>query len=149
MAQFHCRMAAPSGEIVERVLTADDEAHLRREMEDKDYLILDLKERSRALQTLIDLVKLRPKVSSREFLFFNQELSALLRAGLPILTSLDILLERRENPTFRRALTDIRERVKAGEMLSEAFAAQGDIFPRLYCSSLASGERSGELPAVL
>ncbi len=149
MAQFFCRMAAPTGEIVERILTADDEAGLRRELEDKDYLVLDLRRRSRALQLALNAVKLRPRISSREFLFFNQELSALIRAGLPILTSLDILLERRENPTFRRALTDIRERVKSGEMLSEAFAAQGELFPRLYGSSLASGERSGELPTVL
>jgi type IV pilus assembly protein PilC len=149
MPQFYCRIASPTGEIVERVLAGSDEAALRRELEDKDYLVLELRRRSAALQAIVGLLKLRARISSREFLFFNQELSALLRAGLPILTSLDILLERRENPTFRRALADIRERVKAGEMLSEAFAAQGELFPRLYCSSLASGERSGELPTVL
>ena len=149
MPQFYCRMAAPTGEIVERVLTGVDEAALRRELEDKDYLVLDLRQRSRALQVAAELLRLRARVSAREFLFFNQELSALIRAGLPILTSLDILLERRPNAAFRRALADIRERVKSGEMLSEAFAAQGELFPRLYCSSLASGERSGELPTVL
>ncbi|MBZ5640616.1 MAG: type II secretion system F family protein [Acidobacteriia bacterium] len=149
MPQFYCRMAAPTGEIVERVLTGIDEAALRRELEDKDFLVLDLKRRSRALQAAAEVLRIRARVSTREFLFFNQELSALIRAGLPILTSLDILLERRTNPAFRRALADIRERVKSGEMLSEAFAAQGDLFPRLYCSSLASGERSGELPTVL
>jgi type IV pilus assembly protein PilC len=149
MPQFYCRMATLTGEIVERVLAGSDAAALRRELEDKDYLVLDLRERSRAFQVISEILKLRARVSSREFLFFNQELSALIRAGLPILTSLDILLERRDNKTFRRALADIRERVKSGEMLSEAFAAQGDLFPRLYCSSLASGERSGELPVVL
>ncbi len=149
MAEFFCRVAEPTGEIVERVYSAADEASLRRDLEDKDLLVLDLRRRSRAVQLLAQLVRIRPRVSSREFLFFNQELSALIRAGLPILTSLDILLERRGNPSFRRALADIRERVKSGEMLSEAFAAQGDLFPRLYASSLASGERSGELPTVL
>lgn len=149
MAEFFCRVAEPTGEIVERVYSAADEASLRRDLEDKDLLVLDLRRRSRAVQVLAQLVRIRPRVSSREFLFFNQELSALIRAGLPILTSLDILLERRGNPSFRRALADIRERVKSGEMLSEAFAAQGDLFPRLYASSLASGERSGELPTVL
>jgi type IV pilus assembly protein PilC len=149
MPQFYCRMAAPTGEIVERIVSGVDEAALRRELEDKDFLVLDLRQRSRAFQVVADILRLRPRISSREFLFFNQELSALLRAGLPILTSLDILLERRTNAAFRRALADIRERVKSGEALSEAFAAQGELFPRLYCSSLASGERSGELPTVL
>ncbi len=149
MPEFTCRMALPSGEIVERVMTAADEAALRRELEQKDFLLLDARRRSAVASVAGGLFRLRPRVQSREFLFFNQEFSALLRAGLPILTSLDILIERRKNQVFRRALVDIRDRVKAGEQLSDAFAAQGDLFPRLYSSSLASGERSGELPTVL
>lgn len=149
MPQFFCRLATPAGEIVERVVAADNEGALRRDLESKDYLILDLRRRSPALAALGRALRLRGKVSAREFLFFNQELAALLRAGLPILTSLDILIERRKNLTFRRALADIRDRVKAGEALSEAFAAQGTLFPKLYAASLASGERSGEIPTVL
>jgi len=149
MAQFSCRVALPSGEIVERKFTAPDEAALRRDLEDKDYLLLDLRRRNPVLQMLGAILRLRPRISSREFLFFNQEMSALVRSGLPILASLDILLERRKNPVFRRALQDVRERVKSGEALSDAFAAQEELFPKLYCASLASGERSGELPTVL
>lgn len=149
MADFFCRMALPTGEIVERVLNADDESALRRELEDKDYLILELRRRNDLAVMLGSIFRIRPRVSSRDFLFFNQEFLALVKAGLPILTSLDILIERRANPTFKRALQDVRERVKSGESLSEAFIAQGDLFPKLYASSLASGERSGEIPSVL
>jgi type IV pilus assembly protein PilC len=85
----------------------------------------------------------------KEFLLFNQELAALLRAGLPILTSLDILTERRKNPTFKKALLEVRAKVRGGSALSEAFAEQGDLFPKIYCSTLASGERSGEIANVL
>src|SRR5262245_38568923 len=149
MAQFVCRMAMPTGEIVERMFAADSEAALRRELEEKDFLLLAVRRRSPALETLAGIARFRPRLSSREFLFFNQEFAALIKAGLPILTSLDILIDRRKNATFKRALVDVRERVKGGEALSDAFAAQGDLFPRLYSSSLASGERSGELPTVL
>jgi type IV pilus assembly protein PilC len=149
MPEFICRIANPTGEIVERSYVAQDEAALRRELEVKDYLILDLRRRSPMLKAIANTLRVRSRISTREFLFFNQELRALLRAGLPILGSLDILLERRSNPAFRRALSDIRDRVKGGESLSEAFMAQGDLFPRLYSSSLASGERSGEIPTVL
>jgi type IV pilus assembly protein PilC len=142
-------MAMPTGEIVERMFVADSEAALRRELEEKDFLLLNVRRRSPLLETVIGIVKLRPRISSREFLFFNQEFAALIKAGLPILTSLDILIDRRKNATFKRALVDVRERVKSGEALSDAFAAQGDLFPKLYSSSLASGERSGELPTVL
>jgi type IV pilus assembly protein PilC len=149
MAQFTCRVALPSGEVVERSFTAADEGALRRDLEDKDYLLLELRRRSPLLQAAGEILRIRPRISQREFLFFNQELSALIRSGLPILPSLDILLERRKNPVFRKALADIRERVKSGESMSDAFAAQGGLFPRLYSASLASGERSGELPTVL
>lgn len=85
----------------------------------------------------------------KEFLVFNQQLAALVQAGLPIVSSLEVLLERRKNPVFQKALTDIRDQVKAGSSLSEAFGSQGDLFPKIYSSSLASGERSGEVASVL
>jgi len=149
MAQFVCRMALPTGEIVERTVVADTEAALRRELEDKDMLVLELRRKNPFFAALGDALAMRPRIPAREFLFFNQEFSALLRAGLPILTSLDILIDRRKNLVFKKALENIRVRVKGGESLSEAFTAQGDLFPKLYGASLASGERSGELPNVL
>jgi type IV pilus assembly protein PilC len=149
MAQFVCRMALPTGEIVERAVVADSEAALRRELEEKDMLVLELRRQNPVFSAIGEALAVRSRIASREFLFFNQEFSALLRAGLPILTSLDILIERRKNLVFKKALSSIRERVKSGESLSDAFAAQGDLFPKLYAASLASGERSGELPNVL
>ncbi len=149
MPEFFCRMATPSGEIVERVMLADDEGALRRELEGKDCLVLDLRQRNELLGALRSVFRLRSRISQREFLFFNQELRALLKAGLPVLASLDILIERRKNQVFKRALEDIRDRVRSGQSLSEGFSAQGDMFPKLYSSSLASGERSGELPTML
>jgi type IV pilus assembly protein PilC len=142
-------MALPTGEIVERTVVGENEAALRREFEDKDMLVLELRRQNALLTAFGDVVAVRQRIAAREFLFFNQEFSALLRAGLPILTSLDILIDRRKNVVFKKALENIRERVKGGESLSDAFAAQGDLFPKLYAASLASGERSGELPNVL
>jgi type IV pilus assembly protein PilC len=147
--EFSCRVATATGEVFEKTYVAGDEAGLRRDLEGQDLLVLDLRRRNLLVQQIGRSLRLRGVVSAREFLFFNQELRALLRAGLPIVPSLDIMLERRKNKTFRRALIDVRDRVKSGEALSDAFAAQGDMFPRLYSTSLASGERSGELVAVL
>jgi type IV pilus assembly protein PilC len=149
MPQFVCRMALPTGEIVERTVDADTEAALRREFEDKDMLVLEVRRHNALSSAVGGLIAMRPRIPAREFLFFNQEFSALLRAGLPILTSLDILIDRRKNPVFKKALENIRDRVKGGESTSDAFAAQGELFPKLYAASLASGERSGELPNVL
>jgi type IV pilus assembly protein PilC len=149
VAEYVCRVAMPTGEVLEKVYVSDDEGSLRRQLENQDVLLLDMRRRSAALRSVLGLFRLRGGVSSREFLFFNKELRALLRAGLPIVPSLDILIERRKNKTFRAALVDIRDRVKSGEALSEAFRAQSGLFPQLYAASLASGERSGELAQVL
>lgn len=149
MPEFSARVATVAGEVFEKSYVAVDETTLRRDLEAQDLLLLDLRQRNPLLQQLAHALHVTGRVSARDFLFFNQELRALIRAGLPIVPSLDILLERRKNKTFRAALVDIRDRVKAGEALSEAFTAQGELFPKLYAASLASGERSGELALVL
>jgi type IV pilus assembly protein PilC len=149
MPEFLCRVATPAGDVIERSYVSADESALRRDLEGQDLMLLSARRRSTFLGGLANLFSFRDRISSRDFLLFNQELSALIRAGLPIVSALEILLERRKNETFRGALQDIRDRVKGGEALSEAFAAQGDMFPSLYASTLASGERSGELANVL
>lgn len=149
MPEFVCRVATPSGEVFDKVYAGSDERSLRRELENQDLMILDVKRRNPIVQQLLRALHIQGSIASREFLFFNQELRALIHAGLPIVPSLDILLERRKNKTFRNSLIDIRDRVKGGEALSDAFAAQGDMYPPLYSASLASGERSGELASVI
>ena len=148
MPDFVCRVATSTGEILERTYHAEDESALRHDLENQDLLVLNLRPTNSLVDQLARTFR-RGKVSAKDFLAFNKEFVALIRAGLPILSSLEILTERRKNPAFRRALGDIRERVKAGEALSDAFAAQGGMFPRLYATSLASGERSGELGSVV
>ncbi|MGH9826111.1 MAG: type II secretion system F family protein, partial [Blastocatellia bacterium] len=83
------------------------------------------------------------------FLLFNQQLSALLRAGLPILQAITVLRKRVPNETLRVILEDVEDKIKAGHALSEAFAAQGDVFPRIYIASILAGERSGSLDEIL
>ncbi|MEW5805807.1 MAG: type II secretion system F family protein [Acidobacteriota bacterium] len=149
MPEFQCKVVNVSGEILERSYSYDSEASLRKDLEKKDYLILSVKKRNPFIEMLKSFFVLRRRIKIKEFLFFNQELAALIKAGLPIITGLDILIERRRNQTFKKALIDIRNRVKSGSALSEAFDAQGDLFPKIYSSSLASGERSGEISTVL
>src|SRR5262249_2027349 len=91
----------------------------------------------------------RRGVNSREFLVFNQELATLLKAGMPLVQSLDLLKRRVTSPTFRRLLGGVHEQVRSGTAMSDAFASQGALFPRVYTASLLAGERSGNLDAVL
>ncbi len=149
MADYQCKIVSASGEILERSYSYDSETALRKDLENKDYLILSVRKKNPFIDFIKGLLIWKGKVKIKEFLFFNQEMAALIKAGLPIVISLDILIERRKNVVFKKALQDIRDRVKSGASLSEAFDAQGDLFPKIYSSSMASGERSGEIATVL
>jgi type IV pilus assembly protein PilC len=130
------------------VYAADNEAHLRHELEEKGLYVLSLQPRHAVGGISLRLPQ-RRSVNVREFLVFNQELATLLKAGMPLVQSLDLLKRRVTAPAFRAVLTDIHEKVRSGTALSDAFAAHGDLFSRVYVASLLAGERSGNLDAVL
>jgi type IV pilus assembly protein PilC len=83
-----------------------------------------------------------------QFVIFNQQFVTLIKAGLPILTALELLAKRQRDARFKAQLENVRDRVRAGEVLSQAFEAQG-AFPRMYVTTLEAGERSGNLEEVL
>jgi type IV pilus assembly protein PilC len=146
--EFRCRLASPNGEIVEGVYVADTEARLRHELEEKGLYVLSLQPKG-AIGGLSLRLPHRHKINTREFLVFNQELATLLKAGMPLVQSLDLLKRRVVSPTFKAVLDDVHEKVRSGTALSDAFDAHGDVFPRVYTASLLAGERSGNLDAVL
>ncbi|HZR24947.1 MAG TPA: type II secretion system F family protein [Vicinamibacterales bacterium] len=146
--EFRCRLASPNGEIVEGVYVAETEARLRHELEEKGLFVLSLQPKGAIAGVSLRLPQ-RRSIGTREFLVFNQELATLLKAGMPLVQSLDLLKGRVTSPTLRAVLEDVHERVRSGTALSDAFAAHGDLFPSVYTASLLAGERSGNLDAVL
>ena len=90
-----------------------------------------------------------PRVKANDFLLFNQQLAALVRAGIPILQSISMLRKRAASARLQAVLGDVEDKIRGGAALSEAFAAQGPIFPRIYTASILAGERSGALDEVL
>ena len=146
--EFRCRLASPSGEITEGVYVAESENRLRHELEEKGLFVLSLQPKGAIAGVSLQLPE-RRAINTREFLVFNQELATLLKAGMPLVQSLDLLKRRVTSPIFKRVLEDVHEKVRSGTALSDAFAAQGDLFPRVYTASLLAGERSGNLDAVL
>jgi type IV pilus assembly protein PilC len=147
--EFLCRLGTPEGRVIEEVHESADGESLRGALERRGFHVFSVERRGFTLTPRLPALRRRRKVKSRQFLVFNQELAALLKAGLPLLQSLDLLLERRTHPRMRGVLTEVRERVKSGEDLSDAFAHFGDLFPPLYAASLKAGERSGELESVI
>jgi type IV pilus assembly protein PilC len=146
--EFRCRLASPSGEITEGVYVADSEARLRRDLEDRGLFVLSLHAKGSIGGLSLQLPQ-RHAIPNREFLIFNQELATLLRAGMPLVQSLDLLKRRATSPVFKAVLEDVHERVRSGTALSDAFAGHGSLLPSVYTASLLAGERSGNLDAVL
>jgi type IV pilus assembly protein PilC len=147
--EFRCRHVTPSGEIAEGVYIAQSEAHLRRELEDKGLHVLALRPRGGLGLPGLSFGRRKPTVARHEFLVFNQELATLLKAGMPLVQSLDILRARLANPVFKAVLDDVHEKVRSGTALSDAFQSHGELFPSVYTASLMAGERAGNLDAVL
>jgi type IV pilus assembly protein PilC len=146
--EFRCRVASANGEIVEGIYAAESESRLRHELEEKGLFVLALQPRNSVAGFSLGLPQ-RRSVPTREFLVFNQELATLLKAGMPLVQSLDLLKRRVTSPVFREVLVDVHERVRSGSALSDAFAAHGTLFPSVYTASLLAGERSGSLDSVL
>jgi len=146
--EFRCRLGTPGGEVIEGIYIADNEARLRREFEEKGLFVLSLQSRG-GLAGLSLIPKRVGKIGTQEFLVFNQELATLLKAGMPLVQSLDILRQRVSNPTFKAVLDSVHDKVKAGSALSDSFAEHGSLFPAVYSASLLAGERSGNLEQVI
>ena len=148
---FVCHLGTPEGRVVRETRAAANESVLRAELERQGLRIFAIERRLSLSSPAEFLARFsRPrKIPYKTLMVFNQELAALLKAGLPLLQALNLMLERMKEPGFREILTQVRDRVKSGEELSDAFGSFGPIFPPLYSATLKAGERTGELEQVL
>lgn len=146
---FVCRYGTPDGRVLTKIQEGSDAQAVTRELERQGFHIFDVKPKGLGFSLKLPFSGRHRRIPADEFLVFNQELAALLRAGLPLLQALELMLERIEEPGMREVMTEIVDQVRSGSELSDAFAGFGDMFPPLYASSLKAGERSGELEQVI
>ena len=148
MAEWTLRYADARGEMHQQVAEGASERELRDKLTQQGYLVYSVKPRGEAAGLNVNLGSRGKKINTEKFLVFNQQFVTLIRAGLPILKSLDLLAERLTDPKLSRYVKAVREEVRNGAMLSDAFARQ-NVFPGIYVTSVLAGERSGSLPEVL
>ncbi|HKQ53760.1 MAG TPA: type II secretion system F family protein [Pyrinomonadaceae bacterium] len=152
MAEFICRLGTPAGEIVTRTIEAVgiQEARVRLESEGfRVFAVTPPKTSGVAALTRRGGKGSHARFKANDFLLFNQQLSALLRAGIPILQAISMLRKRAQSAGLSTVLADVEDKIRGGLALSAAFAAQGPVFPRIYTASILAGERSGALDEVL
>jgi type IV pilus assembly protein PilC len=145
MAEFLVKVADEQGNLRQQVEQGYSEAEVHDRFIQQGYLVYWVKPRS-----LLSAggMRRRSKLKQSAFLIFNQQFLTLIKAGLPILTALDLLIKRQRDKFLLQLLENVRERVRGGELLSDAFAAQ-QVFPKMYTTTLLAGEKSGNMEEVL
>jgi type IV pilus assembly protein PilC len=152
MAEFICRLGTPAGEIVTRTVEAVGVQEARTRLESEGFRVFAVtppKTAGVAALTRRGGKGNHARFKANDFLLFNQQLAALLRAGIPILQAISMLRKRAQSAGLGMVLADVEDKIRGGLALSAAFAAQGPIFPRIYTASILAGERSGALDEVL
>src|ERR1700734_1048599 len=146
MAEFVVKIADDRGRVQQHVEHGYSEAEVRDRFSSRGFLVYWVQ----AQGLLFGGVSLRRrrKLKQDTFLVFNQQFLTLIRAGLPILNSLELLIKRQKDAQLKQILENVRDRVKGGELLSDAFAAQG-VIPKIYTTTLMAGEKSGNMDEVL
>ncbi len=152
MAEFICRLGTPAGEVVTRTVEAPGVNEARARLEREGFRVFNVAPPKTTGVTALTRFGGRggqAKVKANDFLLFNQQLAALVRAGIPILQAISMLRKRAASARLRAVLGDVEDQIRGGAALSKAFASQGNIFPRIYTASILAGERSGALDEVL
>jgi len=144
--EFDCKYAKPNGEVVWSVHAGHTAEDVRSKLQDQGFLPLAVRVRGRGLP--FRRKDGRPAIKLVDFIIFNQQFAALVRAGLPIVRCLDLLGSRIKNLQLKTHVDAVRDRVVSGAALSEAMESEG-VFPRVYTASVFAGERSGNLVEVL
>src|SRR5246500_5413748 len=145
MAEFLVKLADERGHVSEQLEHGFSETEVRERVSQQGYLVYSVKPRGifspgRKIG--------RGRIRAGSFLVFNQQFLTLIKAGLPILTGLELLIKRQKDESLKAVLENVRDRVKGGELLSDAFAAQ-NMFPKMYTTTLLAGEKSGNMEEVL
>jgi type IV pilus assembly protein PilC len=148
MAEYLVKVADDRGHLLEQVENGYSESEVRERFVQQGYLVYWVKPQGVFTKRGGFKLGRGGKIKQSRFVIFNQQFLTLIKAGLPILSSLDLLIKRQKDARFQNILENVRDRVKSGELLSDSFAAQG-VFPKIYTTTLLAGEKSGNMEEVL
>jgi type IV pilus assembly protein PilC len=88
-------------------------------------------------------------ISGKDMTFFTRQLATMLKAGVPLLQSFDIIARGHSNARFSRLMLDLKNKIETGSSMSQAFREYPKYFDALYCNLVQAGETAGMLDAIL
>ncbi len=147
MPYFLCRLATEDGRYLNQSFLAPSVEECRKHFESEGFCVLSVKKDWKKLP--FPALPFEKKVKDKDFILFNQELMALLRAGYPILKSIELIASRTKNVHLREMFVKVKAEIRGGKSLSEAFGPFEKDFGKVYTASLLAGEQSGNLPGLI
>jgi len=147
MPYFLCHLATEDGRYLAQSFLASSAEDCRKHFEGEGFCVLSVRKdwKRKSLPSL----PFEKKIKDKDFIMYNQELVALLRAGYPILKSLELIASRTKSVHLKELLQRIEADVRSGKALSEAFAPYEKEFSKVYIAALMAGEQSGNLPGTI
>ena len=147
MPYFLCRLATENGQHLSQSFLASSAEECRRHFETEGFCILSVRKDWKKTST--PTLPFEKRIKDKDFIMFNQELVALLRAGSPILKSLELISGRTKNVHLKELLQKVEADVRSGKALSESFVSFEKDFGKVYTAALMAGEQSGNLPGTI
>ena len=147
MPSYQCKIGTADGRIVNKIYDSTTRDQLQENLEEQGFHVFQIRRQSLSFFQASQHKSAR--MTGRRFLSFNQELLVLLRSGLPVLQIFDTQIEQMEAGALRDIISEIREEIRGGSSLSDAFAKFPRFFPPLYVASIQAGEKTGDLPETL
>lgn len=145
MPKFRYTATDAQGDTTSGVLQARNPAAVRNQLATQNLKVDNIKESKGFLSLEIG----KQRVRRHDVMHLSRQLSAFVRAGVPILDGLEVIAEESSNTTLRQALYDIADDLRAGAPMSDAFSKHPSVFPRFYVDMLRSAELTGRLDTVL
>ena len=147
MPNYQCKIGTADGRVVDKIYESVTKDQLQENLEEQGFHVFQI--RRQAPSFFQRRQQKNARMTNRRFLSFNQEFLVLLRSGLPVLQIFDAQIEQIEAGPFRDVISEIREEIRGGSSLSEAFAKFPRSFPPLYIAAIKAGEKTGDLPETL
>lgn len=150
------------GETVADIIDAPSEIAARQRLRSNGLYIVKIskqdsekvdtvKSSTNIFNTILDKISyyISLQLSTKEISTFSRQLSTMLKAGMPLLTSISTIIDQIENPIFKRAIIDIKTKVEEGSSLSNALERHKYIFNEMYINMIRVGESLGSLDNAL
>lgn len=152
MAVYVYKAKTPQGGVTTGSVEADNEKMVVAKLRAQQLTIMSItpeKKKGDISFSMPKFFKKKVKVSVKDLAIFSRQFSTMINAGVPVLQSLNIIIDQLENPGFKDVVKKIKEDVNQGSTLSDAIAKFPNVFSTLYINMIKAGEAGGLLDTIL